>query len=94
MPLSSKQRRELTARGHHLKASVTITAGELSDTAVEHVRSAFGQRDLLKIRISTDDREQCARTAVELAERIPCELVQRVGRVALLYCPAGAAEQR
>jgi RNA-binding protein len=87
MPLSSGQRRALAARGNRLKASVIISADALSEAAVAHVRSAFGDRELLKVRISTDDREACARATIELAARVPCELVQRVGRVALLYRP-------
>lgn len=83
--LSSGEKRALATKGHHLKARVSIAGGELSDAAVEHVRKAFGDKDLLKIRISTDDRDECATTALLLAERVPCELVQVVGRVALLY---------
>jgi RNA-binding protein len=85
MPLSSRERRALAARGNRLKASVIIRADELSDATVAHVRNAFGEKELLKIRINTDDREECSRVAVELAARVPCELVQRIGRVALLY---------
>lgn len=88
MPLSSRERRALAARGHRLKPSVIIRAGELSAATVAQVRGAFGEKELIKIRISTDDRAACTQAAIELAERIPCELVQRVGRVALLYRPA------
>jgi len=88
MGLSSAERRALTAQGNRLKARVIIRADELSDATVAHVRQAFGDKELIKVRISTDDRAQCLQTAQELAERIPCELVQRVGRVALLYRPA------
>ena len=88
MSLSSRERRALAARGNRLKANVAIQAGELSDATVEHVRRAFGRNELIKVRISTDDREECSQAARELAERIPCALVQRVGRVALLYRPA------
>jgi RNA-binding protein len=85
MALTSRERRALAARGNRLKADITIRAGELSDATVAHVRNALTKRELIKVRISTDDREECAQTADQLAERIPCDLVQRVGRVALLY---------
>jgi RNA-binding protein len=91
MSLSSSERRALAVRGNRLKASVIVRAGELSDATVAHVRQAFGAKELIKIRISTDDREEFSRAARDLAERIPCELVQRVGRVALLYRPAAGA---
>jgi RNA-binding protein len=83
--LSSAEKRELATRGHHLKAHVNVGGGELSDAAVEHVRKAFGDKDLLKVRVSTDDRDECTTTARQLAERVPCELVRVMGRVALLY---------
>jgi RNA-binding protein len=92
MPLSSAQRRVLAARGNRLKARVIIRADELSDATVTHVRQAFGQGELLKIRISTDDRAACDRAALQLGERVPCEVVQRLGRVVLLYRPATEAD--
>ncbi len=92
MGLSSGRRRELSAKGNRLKAHVIVRADELSDATLAHVRQAFGTKELIKIRISTDDRQQCLLTAQELAERIPCELVQRIGRVALLYRPAAQAD--
>ncbi|MFQ5807448.1 MAG: YhbY family RNA-binding protein [Phycisphaerae bacterium] len=94
MSLSSRERRALAAKGNRLKANVIIRAGRLSEATVAHVRNAFGEKELLKVRISTDDRAECARAATELAERIPCELVQRVGRIALLYRPAAEAGER
>jgi len=87
MPLSSAERRTLAARGNRLKAHVIIRAEELSDAAVAHVRQAFGTSELLKVRISTDDRAACDRAALRLGALVPCEIVQRVGRVVLLYRP-------
>jgi RNA-binding protein len=94
MRLSSAERRALAAKGNRLKARVIIRANELSDATVAHVRQAFGDNELIKVRISTDDRQRCLQAAQEIAERIPCELVQRVGRVALLYRPADEADDR
>jgi RNA-binding protein len=88
MGLSSAERRALVAKGHRLKARVVIRADEISDSTVAHVRQALAGQELIKVRINTDDRQECLQAAQELAGRIPCELVQRVGRVALLYRPA------
>jgi RNA-binding protein len=85
MALTSRERRALAAKGNRLKADITIRGGELSDATIAHVRNALSKRELIKVRISTDDREECARAADQLAERVPCDLVQRVGRVALLF---------
>lgn len=85
MSLSSQQRHDLMARGHRLKATITV-AGELpSQSAVDHVRRTFSGRDLFKVRVNTEDRDTCDRVGAALAEAVPCELVQRIGRVLLLY---------
>ena len=87
--LTSRQRRELSARGHKLEARLTLSAepAGLSESVVEHVRRYLAERELIKVRLRTDDRSVCEASARELAERVPCELVQRVGRVVLLYNP-------
>ena len=80
-------RRGLLARGNRLKAHLSLGRQGLTDALVAHVRGELDRADLLKIRIDIDDRDEAARAAEELAARIPCHLVQRIGRVALLYRP-------
>ncbi len=87
MHLTGKQRRALAAQAHGLKARITLRAEALSDAAIDHVRKALQTRPLLKVRIQTDDRAECDRAAQTLARRIGCLLVQRVGRVVVLYRP-------
>ena len=48
MQLNSGQRRELAAKGNRLKASIIVRADDLSDSAVEHVRKAFGDKLLME----------------------------------------------
>lgn len=95
MSLTANQRRELASQGNRLKAQITIAPGDLGPTVVEHVRRAFAERELLKVRIVTDDRGDTADAAEQLAAAVPCELVQKVGRVLLLYRakPAGDASE-
>lgn len=92
MALSSRDRRELAQRGHHLAAVVTIAAGPVSDATVAHVRQALTKHDLIKVRFATDDRGEFQASAQELTRRVACELVQTVGRTALLYQPAPIAD--
>ena len=90
MSLNAKQRKELWAQSHQLKAAITLSAEDLSDGAVAHVRGAFGPRTLLKVRLATDQRAACDVAAAEFERRVPCTVVKRVGRVVLLYRPADA----
>lgn len=87
MALNPTQRSALLAAANRLKAAVTIGASELDDASVAHVRQALKKHELLKVRIVTDDREACRAVAEALAARVPCELVQVIGRVAVLYRP-------
>lgn len=94
MELSSKERRQFAARGQKLKAAILIAAeAELPESVIAHVREGFKNHELIKVRIQTDDRALCQRAAQELARRIPCVLINRVGRVALLYKPADSPPQ-
>lgn len=85
MSLTAKERRELLGRSHSLEAVATISAGELSDGVVAHIRTSFAGRTLVKVRFHADSAAECDAAAVELVRRVPCELVKRIGRVVVLY---------
>lgn len=85
MPIDPRRRRELASAANRLTASITISSQEPTETTVAHVRTALARHELLKIRVATDDRDECRLVAESLAEKAGCELVQVVGRVATLY---------
>jgi putative YhbY family RNA-binding protein len=89
LTLSSRQRRELSARGHQLDVTLTVSADKdgVTESVVEHVRKHFNKRELIKVRIRTDDRAACEAAVATLAAWVPCEAVTRIGRVVLLYRP-------
>jgi|YNPNPStandDraft_1061719.scaffolds.fasta_scaffold58678_2 RNA-binding protein len=91
MALNSRRRRELLTRAHGLSPVVTVAAERLAPAVVEQVRSYLSQHELAKVRIRAADRQACDRAAAELARLVPCELVARVGRVAIFYRPAEQA---
>lgn len=85
MELSSKERKDLLARSHALKPVATLAGEELSEGMVAHVRQAFQSHDLIKVRLGIEDRDACDKLADDLAARVPCALVKRVGRVLVLH---------
>jgi RNA-binding protein len=91
MAITPQQRRALMVEGHHLKPVATVAAGEVSDGAVAHVRAAFVGRELVKLRVNADSGAECDGLGAELARRVPCEMVRRLGRVLLLYRAAEPA---
>ena len=87
MALSARERKALLGASHRLKPVVTLAAGELSEAAVQQVRAAFTGRPLVKLRVNTDGAAECDALAEQLAARVPCEIVRRVGHVLVLYRP-------
>jgi RNA-binding protein len=93
MAMTAKDRRQLLADSHRLSPAVTLKAGELSDAMLAQVRSSFTRQALVKVRINADSAAECDSLAAELAEGVPCELVKRIGRVAVLYRAGGTSER-
>ncbi|QOJ13884.1 MAG: YhbY family RNA-binding protein [Planctomycetia bacterium] len=83
--LDGKTARALRARANRLDAALTVGDGEPSESVLRHVSAVLDAQELVKVRVSTDDRDACHRVAAQLAENLGCELVQVVGRVAVLY---------
>jgi len=90
MPLNASRKRELRAAANRLKARIALAGGEPSEDALTNVRRALARTELVKVRVHCEDRQACKSVGDELARRVPCELVSRVGRVLLLYQPAAA----
>lgn len=85
VPLNATRKRQLSSDANRLKAQITVSADSVSDAVIEHVRNAFRDRELVKIRIHAADRAACDAAARLIAERAPCQLVKRVGKVATFY---------
>lgn len=81
------QRRRLAVRAHHLKACLNVGRGGLTEAVLQEIRQAFGSTDLIKVRIRADNAAETDEVAAEMASRVPCHLVRRVGRVIVLYRP-------
>lgn len=81
-PLSGKQRRQLRALGHHLKAVVLVGAQGITDEVVAATGQALRDHELIKVRIIEGDRHQ---VSASLAQATGAELAQLIGRIALLF---------
>jgi RNA-binding protein len=75
----------MRSRGQRMKARLVLGRKGLSEPFLAEVRAEFQRDELIKIRIEADDAEGTDRLAKELAAGVPCHLIQRIGRVALLY---------
>lgn len=87
------EKRELRSRANRLKARLIVGRKRLSDALLEEVRGELGRHELIKVRLEEDDAREAQALAEELAERVPCHLIQRIGRVALLHLPSEGPKQ-
>lgn len=83
--LRGKQRRYLRGLGHHLDPVVLVGKEGVSDGLVGAADAALVTHELIKVRLGESAGEDRHGLAEELAARTQSELVQVLGRTALLY---------
>jgi len=85
MPLSSQQVRKLRGFAHALKVIVMVGNNGLTENVVNEIDNALEQHELLKIRVSADDRDNRDEMIQTILEKTGSELIQRIGHVAVLF---------
>lgn len=85
MPLSTERKKQLRTIGHKLKPIVTIADRGLTDGVRAELNRALDDHELIKVKLAVTERES-RHEAVALLQAMPgVEIVQQVGKVALLY---------
>lgn len=84
MSLSPAQRREYRALAHHLKPVVTLGDKGLSEGVQEELDRALNDHELIKVKVAGSDREGRTGQAEALCRTTGAELVQLIGRVAVI----------
>lgn len=85
--LNSSLRRQLAARGNRLRATVVIGRQGLTEAVVAQVRRVLEETDLIKVRAEVGRGAEADVIAGDLARRVPCQVVKRIGKMAVLYQP-------
>lgn len=88
MSLSPQDRKRLKAVGHHLKAVLIFGGKGLSESFIEELNLRLEDHELIKVRVNAETREDRHEIVTALCESCECELVQLIGKIALLYRPA------
>ena len=84
MPLTGKQRRALRAQGHHLEPVVIVGQSGVTEGVLGAVSQALQDHELIKVKIN-EGPETRQEAAQHMAEGTGAELVQLLGRTALLF---------
>lgn len=86
LTLTSRQRQHLKARAHALEPVVQIGHGGAQDSVVNAVETALTAHELIKVKINAE-RDERVEIADTLCERTGAAVVQRVGKVVVLFRP-------
>ena len=84
--LMPRQRAELKARAHALEPAVYVGKAGVQDAIVLEVDKALTAHELIKMKIDADRDERAAMADI-VAERTGAAVVQRVGKVVVLWRP-------
>ena len=77
--------KKLRGIAHHLTPVVTIGEGGATDNAVRELERALTDHELVKVRLHIDDRVERSAAIEGVRSRTGATLVQRIGKVAVLY---------
>lgn len=92
--LTAAQIRFLRGQAHDLKAILQVGGKGVTDPVVAELDGALEHHELVKVKIASDDRDQRAAIIAELAGRSDACLVQKIGKVAVLYRPAADGKRQ
>jgi len=85
MTLTSAQRKALKARAHHLKPVVRVGQKGISENLLAETELALATHELIKVHIARDDKDERQAIAEQLAEHCQAEVVNHIGKIAILY---------
>ena len=83
--LKIQERKRLRQIGHALQPVVMIGSQGLTDNVVEESLRALHDHELIKVKVTSEDRESRAALIAELVERTGSENVQQIGKIVLIY---------
>ena len=83
--LSIQERKRLRQIGHALNPVVMIGDKGFTENVIEELNRALNDHELIKVKVGGEDRVARAALITEIAEASASEVVQTIGKIALLY---------
>ena len=83
--LSPQERKALKARAHHLDPVVLIGDAGLSPAVLREIDVALRSHELIKVRMSGDERAARARVAEAVCGELGAVAVQQIGKLLVLF---------
>jgi RNA-binding protein len=88
MAVNDKQKRYLKGLAHNIKPVVLIGNKGLTETVLSEIDNALNQHELIKVRVSGQERADRVMMMNEIAEKTKSDLVLIIGHVGGYYRPA------
>lgn len=85
MPLSKNQIKFLRSKCHALKPVIMLGQKGLTEEVLNELDIALTHHELVKIKLSIDDREQRKQVASEICNKSQSEEVQSIGKTLSVY---------
>ena len=85
MTMRGKDRAELRAEAHHLRATVHVGHHGITATLLQSLDEALEARELVKVQVERNAPQSVKEIAGELAEQVKAEVIQVIGRKTTLY---------
>lgn len=85
MPLTNEQKKHYKSIGHHLKPVLIVTENGLTEGVQAELDRALNDHELIKVQLRIAERDDRHALIEELCQLGRCELVQAIGKMALIY---------
>lgn len=85
MPLAADRRKHLRSLGHNLKPVVTVAGKGLSEGVLAEADRALEDHELIKVKLAITDRDVRRQVIEALCAECRAELIQEIGKVALVF---------
>ena len=86
--VNSFQAKYLRGLAHKLKPVVFIGQKGLTPTVIQSTEEALNRHELIKIKVRVDKGAEAEAIGEDLARRVPCHLVKRIGKVLIVFAPS------
>ena len=88
MAVNDKQRRYLKGLAHPLKPVVMVGNAGLSEAVLAEIENALAYHELIKVRVSGQEKTERKQMLDEIAEKTGADLVMMIGHIGGFYRPA------
>ncbi len=85
MTLTNERKKHFRSLGHNLKPVVTVAGKGVTEGVIAETDRALEDHELIKIKIAVTDRDIRKQAVEALCASCKAELIQEIGKMALLF---------